>query len=190
VSPTLRPFRPLALLLPVLTALLVALLAACGPTTGGTGTGPTGSLTVFGASAASTCSAVFAPSLDCADISTEPVDPAVLQGTDPVHFVGEAASGPYSLTVQANRAELIARCAGANFEGVWGVLPNGDARFFGYWTARGQLAPVSAQLWVQAVAGRADELQAMVLDVNGQTLFGPVLLRRVATPPLQTPFCS
>lgn len=170
---------------------LVALLCAgCGPTGGGTGGSGAHSLTVFGATAASTCSAAFAPSLACADVNTQPTDPAVLRGTEPVYFVGEVASGPYSLSIQSNRAELTARCAGGHFEGVWGVLPNGHARFFGHWTGREQGAPLVAQLWVQAVPGSADSLQALVLDIDGQTLFGPVPLRRVATLPTQSPFCN
>lgn len=173
-----------------LLPLLLALLAGCGPTTGGTGTGE-GAITLasFGASATSTCSAPFAGVLDCGATSLTPASPALLPGTAPVVFVGDAASGPYVLTVQDNHAVLQSRCSAARFEGDFGVLPGGEARFFGSWVGAGQAAPWRAQLWLQSVPGRDAGLLLQVLDAEGRVLLGPLPLRRAAALPTDVPAC-
>ena len=170
---------------------LSALATGCGPTTGGTGTGDSiVTLADFGARAASTCSAVFATALDCDVVSTASVDAAALQGTDPVYFVGTAASGPYTLTLQNNRAVLQSRCHATRFEGDWGVLPSGEARFFGTWVGDDQAAPQRALLWVQTVPGKTGALQALVQQPEGQALFGPLPLERVMALPTAVAPCQ
>ncbi len=173
-----------------LLPLLLALLAGCGPTTGGTGTGE-GAITVasFGASATSTCSAPFAGALACGTTSLAPASPAQLPGTAPVVFVGDGASGAYVLTMQDNHALLQSRCSAARFEGEFGLLPGGEARFLGGWTGAGQAATWRAQLWLQAVPGRDDALLLQVLDADGRALLGPLSLRRVAAVPTEAPAC-
>lgn len=173
-----------------LLPLLLALLAGCGPTTGGTGTGE-GVITLssFGATASSTCSAPYAGALACGSTSLAPAAPSQLPGTAPVVFVGDTASGPYVLTMQDNHAVLQSRCSAARFEGDFGVLPGGEARFFGGWVGAGQAATSRAQLWLQSVPGRDDALLLQVLDVDGRVLLGPHSLRRAAAVPTDPPSC-
>lgn len=173
-----------------LLALLLALLAGCGPTTGGTGTGE-GAITLgsFGASASSSCSAPFAGALACGATSLAPTSPAQLAGTAPVVFVGDAASGAFVLTMQDNHAVLQSRCSAARFEGDFGVLPGGEARFFGGWVGAGQAATVRAQLWLQSAPGRDDAMLVQVLDADGRVLLGPLSLRRAASVPTEPPSC-
>lgn len=178
------PARPLFNLLP----LLLALLAGCGPTTGGTGTGE-GSLASFGATAASTCSAPFANVLSCASTSFTPSSPGQLAGTAPVVFVGESASGPWVLTIGDNHAVLQSRCGTQRFEGDWGVQGNGEGRFYGGWGAPGAGLTQRAQLWLQALPGRDQGLIAQVQDADGRVLFGPLTLRAVASAPTEPPAC-
>lgn len=173
-----------------LLPLLLALLAGCGPTTGGTGTGEGAfPLASFGASASSTCSAPFAGTLACGATSLTPATPGQLAGTAPVVFVGDSAAGPYVLTMQENRALLQSRCSAARFEGDFGVLPGGEARFFGGWVSAAQAAPWRAQLWLQSVPGRDEALLLQVLDVEGRVLLGPLSLRRAAAVPTEPPAC-
>lgn len=164
----------------LLLPLLAALLAGCGPTTGGTGTGD--SLSAFGATAAATCTSTISSALSCPNSGVFPTSPDLLDGTLPVTFNGEAASGPWTLTLEKNRALLQSRCSGAFFEGVFGVLPDGRMRFFGHWTGAERAEPVPAQLWLQLRAGSNQELQAMVLDSAELTLFGPLPLTRSTVP--------
>ena len=171
-----------------LLPLLLALLAGCGPTTGGTGTGESViTLASFGASATSTCSAPYAGALACGATSLTPASPAQLPGTAPVVFVGDAASGPYVLTMQDNHAVLQSRCSAARFEGDFGVLPGGELRFFGGWTGAGAGATQRAQLWLQAE--RDGSLLLQVLDADGRVLLGPLPLRRAAAVPTDAPAC-
>lgn len=170
-----------AVVLPVLLLVL-----GCGPTGGGTGGS---SLASFGATAASTCSAPFAGALACSSTSFTLTAPGQLPGTAPVVFVGDAASGPHVLTMQDNRAVLQSRCSAARFEGDFGVLPRGEARFVGDWVGAGAAPAVPALLWLQAVPGRDDALQLQVLDADGRVLLGPMSVRRVAAPPTDGPVC-
>jgi hypothetical protein len=168
----------------------LALLAGCGPTGGGTGTGESiVTAADFGARAASTCSAPFAEVLTCATVSASPVDAPLLAGTAPTVFTGTAASGTFTLTVQGNRADLQSGCTATRFEGEWGVLPNGDGRFFGSFTGPDRGAALRAQLWALAVSGAADTLQVLVQDAEGRALFGPLQMRVQAAPPGTRPIC-
>ena len=172
-----------------LLPLALALLAGCGPTTGGTGTGESIGLASFGATATSTCSAPFATALACASTSLSPVAPGQLPGTGAVVFVGEAASGPYVLTMQDNRAVLQGRCETLRFEGDWGQRPDGLGRFFGRWGAAAAGLWQPAQLELQLRTGSDRELVAQVQDSDGRPLFGPLGLRPVAAVPTEPPAC-
>lgn len=170
-------------------ALAVALLlGGCGPNGGGTGTGDAVvTLSDFNASAASTCSAPFATALDCDVVVTDVADASSVPGTDAVLFGGSAASGPFLLRVQGNRATLESRCGPARFEGTWGRLPDGQARFFGQWQAADGSSAVLAQLAVQELPGG---LLVSVLDGDARgALLGPLLLQRLAVEPIGTAGC-
>lgn len=171
-------------------AAVLAALAGCGPTGGGTGTGTAAvTLADFGATAASSCSSPFAQALDCGSSSEVPATPALLPGTAPVLFVGNAASGPYTLSLQGDNAELQSRCLATRFDGVWGLLPDGSGRYFGTFVGPPGGDGQPAMLWVQAVAGSNDRLQLLVLDAKGLALFGPLQVQRVAALPIEAPQC-
>jgi hypothetical protein len=172
-----------------LLPLALALLAGCGPTTGGTGTGESIGLSRFGATAASTCSAPFAAALACGSTSLSPVAPGQLPGTGAVVFVGDAASGAYVLTMQDNRAVLQGRCDLLRFEGDWGLRPDGQGRFFGRWGAAAAEGVQPAQLELQLRSGSDRELLAQVQDIDGRPLLGPLALRPVAAVPTEPPAC-
>ena len=171
-------------------ALLIGLQAGCGPTVGGSGTGDSpATLASFGAKAASTCSSQIATLLSCTSTSLAPLDPTQLAGTGTAIFVGTLASGPYVLTVKDNHALFQSRCNAATFEGDWGVLPSGDSRFLGGWISTDRKPEVRAQLWPHGVAQSTDTLLVQVLDADGQVLFGPVQMSRVAAMPIDKPNC-
>jgi hypothetical protein len=156
----------------------VLLLAACGPTTGGTGTGESSfTLADFGASAASICTAPFATTLSCSGSGTVVTDPADLSGTETVSFAGSTAGGRLVLTLTANKA-VLSFCDGHGFRGEWGVLPKGDMRYLGGWQAPGSDIEQAAQLEVRAVPADASTLVIQVLDIDGQILFGTVSVTR------------
>jgi hypothetical protein len=157
------------------------LLAACGPTGGGTGTGESVFTPAdFGARPASACSAPFAAALACENVSTASLDVAQLPGTHDVSFAGMADSGPVTLTLSGNRATVQSRCPGPGFDGSWGVRADGQGRYFGSFSADEGGRVQRGQLWVQVQTGSADTLQVQVHDADGQLLWGPLDLRRAA----------
>lgn len=163
-------------------SLLAALLAGCGPTTGGTGTGDSlVGLTSFGATAVGSCSASFADALDCQTGAGGM--PANQLGSAPVVFSGSGAAEPYVLTVQGNQAELVSRCSNARFDGLSGLLPDGVSGFFGSFSEAAGGAAQPAQLDLKRVQGVGDTLQLAVLGVDGHILLGPLQLQRVAVAP-------
>lgn len=181
--------RARGLALSALLALLAALLG-CGPTGGGTGTGGSAVTPAdFGATAVSSCSAAFAAALDCAAVGNTPSSTTPLPGTATVVFVGSTAAGPFTLTLQGNRADLQSRCQATQFEGDWGQLPGGEARYFGSYSDSGAGAATAAMLWVQALVGGDGGLQVLVQDAQGRALFGPLQLQRVARAPTEPPAC-
>ena len=160
---------------------LLWLLAGCGPTGGGTGTGESVFTPAdFGARAASACSAPFAAALACEVVSTASADVAQLPGTSVVVFSGSTAGGAVTLTLVGNQATLQSRCQGPGFDGSWGVRPDGQGRYFGSYSGRDGGTVQAAQLWLQGVPGSPDALLAQVQDADGRVLWGPLLLRRGA----------
>lgn len=185
MNPLMRLFAA-----PLLCCLLM--LAGCGPTGGGTGTGE---VTIgpadFGARPDSVCAASIAGQLSCQPTVTLPGEVPQAQGTAKVVFAGEAASGPYTLTWEGNALDLQSRCGPTHFGGEWGVLASGEGRAFGRFTGPDR-GVQRAQLAVQALpagGGTADGLQVLVLDADGRSLFGPLQLRRLPVAPTDAPAC-
>ena len=166
---------------------VAVLLAGCGPTGGGTGTGESAFVPAdFGARAASACSAPFAGSLSCATVSASPADVPALSGTASTVFAADTAAGSVSLSVRDNRADLQLRCQRQSFVGDWGVLPTGEGRFFGSLFSDGP--EQAAQLQVQQATGAAG-LQVLLLSATGQVVQGPWVLQRVSDLPGGAPVC-
>lgn len=152
-----------------------ALLSACGPSVGGSGTGDSASvLSSFGATVRGTCESALTTVLSCQTSGTAMPQPE-LQGTAPVAFRSE--DGGTVLTIEGNEAVLRAGCEGGRFEGVYGMLPSGGERFFGHWRRTAAGAPVQALLHVQPLPGYPDQVQAEVFDAQALRQLGPLTLR-------------
>jgi len=163
----------------------LAWLAACGPGTGGTGSGETSSLDldVFGASASSVCASPLGSALSCADTPASAGSggtAATTDGTLAVHFTDSANGGEVHVVIDGNTLRLEARCKGLRFVGDWGIAGSGDARFFGSFGSFDTPATTPATLAVEAVPGRSDALQVTLRHADGRLLLGPLVLLRVA----------
>ena len=171
----------------------LAWLAACGPGTGGTGTGETGSLYLgtFGASASSVCTSTFGSTLSCAGTPAGVDAPAsaASAGSLVAHFSDRMAGGATDLTIEGNSAHLEASCRGLHFDGDWGIAAAGDARFFGRYGTTAAPAPVAATLAVDAVPGKDHVLRVTLQQADGAVVLGPLELSRVATPPSEPAVC-
>jgi hypothetical protein len=162
----------------LLIAALLAALAACGPGTGGTGTGESADLALFGASAADLCGAPFAARLDCAGAAVTPApssEPG--SGTVPLRYVDPATGGNVAAEIEGHHIRLLARCDDLAFDGVWGVAPELGARFYGGYHRPSHAARVPATLAVEALPGDARAGLAVVLrDAGGRVVLGPTAL--------------
>ncbi len=164
-------------------ALAAALVAGCGPGTGGTGTGSEIDLAVFGATAASVCSAGISAGLVCA--TTGAVGPASgppLDGTQAVRFIDSLQAVRTIATFEANSVQLDARCQGLGFAGDWGTTAKGESRFYGSAITDGALQRVPASLSVEPVGDKAAGLLVTLRDASGRVLLGPLTLVRAGTP--------
>ena len=183
----MRPLRSL------LCPAWLAWLAACGPGTGGTGSGETNSLyfEVFGASASNVCTSPFRSTLSCADTPAGVDAPATAPGpgTLVAHFTDRPRGGQTQLTLAGNTAHLEASCPGLRFEGDWGIAAAGDARFFGRYGTAATPAPVAATLVVEAVPGKDPLLRVTLRQADGAIVLGPLELSRVATPASEPAAC-
>jgi hypothetical protein len=169
------------------------LLAACGPTGGGTGTGESVFTPAdFGARPASACSAPFAAALACENVSTASLDVAQLPGTHDVSFAGMADSGPVTLTLSGNRATVQSRCPGPGFDGSWGVRADGQGRYFGSWSGAGTGGHGASAPSCGCRACRAVD-DALLAAGAGRRRAGAAgvrwSLRRVAAVPTEAPAC-
>ncbi|MBL0087878.1 MAG: hypothetical protein IPP44_14890 [Ideonella sp.] len=160
---------------------LAAMLVACGPGTGGTGTGNDVGLADFGAVAASVCGASFADGLLCLPGATGtasgPSSAIDAQGTQTVRFIDSLQGARIVAQFNANSVVLDARCQGLNFAGDWGVTAQGDARYFGSTLQDGSAQRAPTSLAVEGSgAGSAAKLTATLRDGNGRVLLGPITL--------------
>ena len=172
------------------TAALIAWLAGCGPGTGGTGTGEDSPyLAAFGAHSASVCVTPLAATLACPPDAGNATTAADNPGSAMVYFTDIAPGGQIAVVIQAHSIELSERCRRLRFTGDWGITASNDARFFGSYTLD-NMGAVAASLSVQLGSGdKAGELQALLRDADGRIVLGPVTLRRVAAPVVDTAVC-
>lgn len=170
---------------PLLFALAAAaLLAACGPGVGGTGTGDTpGPSTAlgpgdFGAAAAPVCASALADALACTSTGV-PAGPDAA-GTAAVRWDSVAPDAPLTARFEGNALQLDGACSGLAFRGSWGVDGAGDGRYYGSFSrdAAGGTQAGIVQVGIQPDAS----LQLRVLDEAGQVLAGPLRLERASAP--------
>ncbi len=159
---------------------LTAWLAACGPGSGGTGTGETGAaFAVFGATAASVCTSGLAGALGCGPVIGSPASNPGIEVPSMVNFSNVAQGGSLSVAIQANSVELEDRCRNLRFTGDWGITATNDARFFGSYSVN-SMAPVISALSVQpAPSGNPGDLTVTLRDASGRAVLGPVTLKQV-----------
>lgn len=166
-------------------ALAAALLVACGPNSGGTGTGD--SLTAAGATAANLCASAFAEQLACGtngNLADQPGGPG--KGTDMIRYADFASGGNVTVTFEANQVQLSARCQGLWFRGDWGLVNGVDARFFGIYGTQSTDEQPLATLSVRTALDSTGALEVLLRDGEGRVLLGPVLLEK-ATPAMPQP---
>lgn len=170
---------------------MTAALSACGPGTGGTGSGNDVSLASFGAQPAPVCGAGFASQLVCppslTGAASAPIPSA--DGTQAVRFIAVVQGSSIVAQFNSNSVVLDVRCLGLNFAGDWGLTAQGEARYFGSYLPDGTALRVAASLSVQADgAGAGDGLVLTLQDANGKLVLGAVrMVRAPATLPAPGP---
>ncbi len=172
------------LVLRALAALLVCLsagLVGCGPGVGGTGHGePAFSVDFFGARAASVCTSALSSALVCpAGGDPNPPGPTspVDAGSAAVLLADSAAALRLSAEINGNLIQVEAHCDGLVFLGRWGVLPDGQARYFGSLTTPASADAQPAVLSATATVNGG--LSVQLTDAAGARLYGPLGLQRV-----------
>lgn len=151
-------------------ALLAALASGCGPTGGGTGGGSAFTLSSFGAKSADVCQSTVADTLACPTVSV-----AGAQTAGHPAWSGELAGQRVRLLLSGNDAQLQHGCHAGEFEGAWGVLPDGTSRYFGGYRSSPDGGEVAATLELNSGSDGLT-LVATVRDTQGAMLLGPVLL--------------
>lgn len=153
-----------------LAAAMLALLAACGPGVGGSGTGEDQTpAPPLGASLAPLCASELAPLLQCPSGTTAPG----AGGTDAVAFSGRIGGQDVALAVQGNQADLRVGCVLLRFRGQWGQVSGQAPRFYGYTDPDGQ--PAVATLELRPVG---NGLELTLRDASGGVIFGPQAVAR------------
>ena len=146
-------------------ATLVA-LAACGPGTGGTGTGPIGATLGFSGGAGASATAPGAGCVrDCAQAS---------------------------LRLDTERVELVAPCLRFVYTGTWGVDTAGLAILAGTAETGSNTAPnATLRLQFSDATAASAQVTLTLTDSAGRTLGGPVtLLRNDAALAVAPPACQ
>ncbi len=167
--------------LAAVAAALLLLLSACGPGVGGTGIGAEPpSLATFGATSTSVCTSNLAGSLACPSLGALPTSPAAAPGDAGTTALTLAdSSNRVVATLNGNRIEFSAPCAGLKFSGDWGLVPGQAPRYYGLAESAAYTGAGSLEL---AASGTQFSLQ--VLDINGRILFAPLMLQIKAAPQL------
>jgi hypothetical protein len=173
--------KPLLHKLPMKLALcslawLALLLAACGPGTGGTGTGPEAGAPV----------AIAAPGVYNGVYTANPSSaPAT-----PTGCASCTSTQAVNLQVQTDSLQVSSPCFTFTYAGPWSAAADGSVAVQGTYTQLSAKAPTgtssqAATLTLRFAAGN-DSVQVTIQDAAGQTLLPPVTLQRVA-PPLAAP---
>jgi hypothetical protein len=160
-------------------------LVGCGPGVGGTGNGePAVPVEFFGARPASVCSSALSSALIC-PAGTDPNPPGPINpvgaGSAAVLLADSPSAQRVSAEINGNLIELEAHCDGLVFLGRWGVMPDGQARYFGSLTTPASAEPQPAVLTAKATANAG--LNVQLTDAAGNRLYGPLGLQRVDSLP-------
>jgi hypothetical protein len=163
-------------------ALLLMLLAGCGPGIGGTGTGaaiePPSGLVLK-----PVCESGFADLLRCTGL---PGTTASALGTSLSLLADNAGRRDALLRLEGNAADLEVFCAGLQFSGNWGQLPGQAARFHGVVrSVRG----VETQYASLTALRSGAVVVVQLFDIDGRALSAPLTLQVVATAPAVVQGC-
>ncbi len=170
--------NPLFRLRAAFVAGILALLSACGPGVGGTGTGAApdpgvSGLQFFGATPQNVCLGPLATALGCAAVvGAEPAPPL-----SPRHFATGCAVASFS----GDAVELDALCSGWFFSGRWGLAADGAGRYHGL-VGPDPVQPPTHPATLEVQAQGADLLLTLHA-ADGQVLAGPLLLSPVPGTP-------
>jgi hypothetical protein len=157
-----------------LVGIATALLVACGPGVGGTGTGTSATagqtgLAYFGAFAQPVCGGALSGAIGCTPgaAGSTPTPPSLRQ------FTSECAVA----TVEGDEVTLDLLCEGtvAYFQGRWGVGPDLIGRYYGLVGTDALLPPTDPAYLEVQVDGAA--VTVWLRGSAGQLLAGPLLLR-------------
>jgi len=161
-----------ALLLAVLCAFAGAALTACGPGTGGTGTGPIQGVFAFGGK----------------------LDANTAGPSDGAGAACVAACDAVALKLEDQRVEFSAACRRFVYAGGWAVNARGELVLDGTLqtvTAQGTVsAPARLRLQFSEPTPASMQVTAVLADVNGAALLGPVTLQSGLGGAGAAPACS
>jgi hypothetical protein len=151
-----------------LVATLLALLAACGPGVGGSGTGADTPPPAAAVAPAYVCGGDLAPALAC-DPATGASNDALVRGTAPVGFAAIVDGQAVLVRVDGNRIGFSVACTALRFAGTWGIAGGTEPRFQGFTDPTG--TPVPATMAAQR---DGSTLWLTLRAADGTPLFGPV----------------
>jgi hypothetical protein len=162
---------------------LSAWLAACGPGSGGTGTGETGAaFAVFGATAASLCDSRLPDALPCVGGVLSVASSSGAPASSAAYFSDPVQGGKLTATIEGNSAELVDRCRALRFVGDWGITAGNDGRFFGSLTQGNGTTLIASMSVSAATGGNTTDITVVLRDAAGGVLLGPLTLQRITTP--------
>jgi hypothetical protein len=154
----------------LLAALLLA-LAACGPGSGGTGTGPIASFSSVSSSGAVAGGAPSSPD--------DVLQPGICVGS----------CGRVDLLLQSDRVEVVADCGRFVFVGLWEPDANGQVELPGTLEipTGGDGAPASLRLQFSGQPQSSPAVTVTLSTPDGQAVLGPELLGRIGEVPPRAP---
>lgn len=159
------------------SAVLIAVLAGlagCGPSTGGTGTGASAvGLQAYGATPIALCAGPVAGAAGCAAAS-----PGALR---PVAYFASAA-GDVVATIDANEFRLESPCRAIVFEGTWARTQRLGDRFYGAQLAGTPATDLLPASVATLPSGDGSSIDVTLRDPAETVLLGPVLLLRATVP--------
>jgi hypothetical protein len=190
----------------------LAVLSACGPGVGGSGTGaslvattsgdsvgvsavtdlPSFDLDTWGATATTVCGTSIAGALNCPPAMAQPGTSQLLptaEGTGPLYFADIASGRQVAVALAGNTLALRRGCPALTFTGLWGQAGSTPARYYGAAAPGGAAALTIDRDTDLAVSVSPNAVTVTLRDRSGAALLGPLSLRPVSAPiaPLPCP---